>query len=552
MISLSYSTQNIKIKTKENLYLRFLLLIASAMWAYWAFWALITPVTVWDSNAYNIARIDLELQGGLFNNPYINDSRQIFMTWVFDATSLPFHLIGKFEALPSFLCLSGIILVTYRLTKRYFGQRAGVYTTLSILSMPCLMYQATSTKPDIAVVFFLSCWLLAIFEYKRNKKNIYLFIMALALSLAAGAKATGVLFFPLLTTISVALLIKDIKSTVFFSYSLLINMLLFAGIENYINNFIIFHHIFGPVNQRAANPDFIKGALANLIRVIYCNTTTGYESFVNRDTMLTHVWEAFSRNTVKILHLTNLGFQKDINIYLDDTNMRFLKNSTESESDYGPIASLGLWFSLIYVFLRINIKNPKWWLALSGFIYLFCINAVIGMGLWGNRYMIGGIVLTTTLLSISIGQTKIKILHLLFLITCIFSMTFTALASFNRKPSDVTEAISHPDIFQLRENPRIIPIYEDIKQLVNTKQIESITLFAGEDAWILPFYHINKLKVYSTPNPTNMKLKNKDVILALQCDFPDNIKKHLKIIRIYKGGGSFWGRDSTLYQYIDN
>jgi len=131
-------------------------------------------------------------------------------------------------------------------------------------------------------------------------------------------------------------------------------------------------------------------------------------------------------------------------------------------------------------------------------------------------------------------------------------MTFTVLASFNRKPSDITEAISHPDIFQLRENPRILPIYEDIKQLVNTKQIESLTLFAGEDAWILPFYHINKLKVYSTPNSSNIKLKNKDVILALQCDIPDNIKKHLKIIRIYKGGGSFWGRDSTLYQYINN
>src|SRR5436190_20204175 len=61
---------------------------------YWAAFALVAPVTVWDSHAYNIGRIPIALEGGLFGNQGWNDYRQILHPWGFDALHLPFFWLG--------------------------------------------------------------------------------------------------------------------------------------------------------------------------------------------------------------------------------------------------------------------------------------------------------------------------------------------------------------------------------------------------------------------------------------------------------------------------
>jgi hypothetical protein len=86
---------------------------------YWGCFAAVVPVTVWDSQAYNVARLPLALLGGLFGNPYWNDSRQAAFPWGFDAIHLPFCLSDGGFAIPSFFCFLGTLCIVYALRIRH-------------------------------------------------------------------------------------------------------------------------------------------------------------------------------------------------------------------------------------------------------------------------------------------------------------------------------------------------------------------------------------------------------------------------------------------------
>ena len=77
--------------------------------AYWAVFVLVTPVTVYDSHTYNLARLMLAEHGGMFADGIWNTQRQVIFPWSFDAIHYPFlKLVRGFGvALPSFMCMVG-------------------------------------------------------------------------------------------------------------------------------------------------------------------------------------------------------------------------------------------------------------------------------------------------------------------------------------------------------------------------------------------------------------------------------------------------------------
>jgi len=138
---------------------------------YWAAFALVAPVTVWDSHTYNIGRIPIALEGGLFGNQGWNNDRQISLPWSFDALHLPFFWLGWGTSIPSYLCFIGTLAIVWRIVDAHRGADTATFGALAMFSMPTFIYQATSTKNDWAVVFGLACWFYCLWLHRQAPRK---------------------------------------------------------------------------------------------------------------------------------------------------------------------------------------------------------------------------------------------------------------------------------------------------------------------------------------------------------------------------------------------
>src|SRR4051812_43456119 len=117
---------------------------------YWALYALVAPVTTIDSQMYNLARLELAARGGFFNSDYFTSVFHVIFPWAYDAVHFPFMRLGWGYVLPGFLCLTGTLFVVFALMRERFGREAAWVSAASLLALPCLVYQGSSTKNDIA------------------------------------------------------------------------------------------------------------------------------------------------------------------------------------------------------------------------------------------------------------------------------------------------------------------------------------------------------------------------------------------------------------------
>ncbi len=165
--------------------------ITLVLLVYWAVFAVVAPVVNYDSQVYNLARLYLAHIGGLFGNHDWNSERQILFPWTFDAIHYPFLFLRRGACLPSFACFVGLLVIVCRSVAAARSPREAWWCCLALLAMPTLVFQAVCTKNDLAVVFGVGCWCYAWRLWRAERRGVYLFFMALALSFAAGAKTSG-------------------------------------------------------------------------------------------------------------------------------------------------------------------------------------------------------------------------------------------------------------------------------------------------------------------------------------------------------------------------
>lgn len=159
--------------------------------ASWLLYAVVTPVTVTDGQLYNQARFYVIRQEGLFSGWIPTQWMQLAFPWTFDAVHWPFLQIGFGMALPSFACLLGILTVVHVHVREHYGRDAAWRCVLALLALPTLVYQGTSTKNDIAVVFAALAWWHAIQRWRTTSRPIFLAASALAIAFAVGAKTSA-------------------------------------------------------------------------------------------------------------------------------------------------------------------------------------------------------------------------------------------------------------------------------------------------------------------------------------------------------------------------
>jgi len=232
----------------------------------------------------------------------------VFLPWTFDAVHLPFLRLGFGAALPSFACLAGLLVIVFRMAAARFGRAVGWWCCAALLSLPTLVYQATSTKNDLAVVFALACWLYSLDRYRADSRARFLFLMALGLGFAAGSKTSGLIFAVPLILWTFWALRGSGRACAIFAGALAVTLVCLDGMH----------------------------PARGLIRT----------------------WDLLCRAVLSWTHLTDVGYAGG---YRDST-LHFWKDGWEASSDFGFLGGVAFWFSLYAVFAR-RWQDPVWRLS---------------------------------------------------------------------------------------------------------------------------------------------------------------------------------------------
>jgi hypothetical protein len=496
--------------------------------AYWGIYALISPVTNSDSQVYNLARLSVAERAGFWQATAWNSVRQVIFPWTFDAVHYPFLIIGWGSALPSFAAFLGLLIIIFELVVPRLGSKVGLWCILTLLAMPTLMLQATTTKNDLVIAFGAGCWLYSLDRFRRNQKTFFLFAAALSLAFTIGCKSSAPPICAILIVVTGWLLRKQFANIFRFGIFLGPLLLLFGSIETYVLSWRIYCDPVGPAQFVHAhiNQDGVRGATANFIRYYMETVSSGIDG-VDCRSGLPGFLEEKCRLLLEALHLRNAGCRVDFS----DANMPFLKDGSDSGSDYGLVGFLALIVNSMMIW-RISFKKLYWILNVLGFALLgFSCLTVVWMP-WNLRYLCLSYILFGLSLAMLVFESpndrSWKQLTLGLII--IWSAISLPLHCGQRRPLDFWNAFFARSDLSLKQKWEMKQVYDDVLRLRRDNS-DTWFLVAGENSWTLPFLAQSKMDWKLTPQWGQISqvqqslAESKDAFaLVLDTQFPQNLR----------------------------
>jgi hypothetical protein len=469
-------------------------LIASIL-VYWGVFALIAPVTNSDSQVYNLARLTVAERAGFWQTTAWNSVRQVIFPWTFDVIHYPFLKLGWGSALPSFVAFLGLLIIIFELAAPKLGSKVGLWSILILLAMPTLMLQATTTKNDLVIAFGAGCWLYSLIRFWRNQNPFFLFAAALSLAFTMGCKTSAL---PICTTLTFAtgwLLRKQLGSALRFVLFFGPLLLLFGSIETYVLSWRIYNDPLGPTQflHAHANQDGIRGATANFIRYYMATVSSGVDG-VDCRSGLPEFLEEKCRLLLGTLDLRNAGCRRDFS----DANMPFLKDGSDSGSDFGLVGFLVLIVSSV-VILRARFRKLYWTLDAAGFALLAFTCFTVAWMPWNARYLCLSFILFGLSLAILVfespdGSWKQITLGLII----IWSAISLPLHCGQRRPLDFWNAFFARTELSLKQRSEMKQVYQDVLNL-RANNMDTWFLVAAENSWTLPFLAQTRMDWQLTP-----------------------------------------------------
>jgi hypothetical protein len=470
-------------------------LIASIL-TYWGVFALIAPVTNSDSQVYNLARLSVAERAGFWQATAWNSFRQVIFPWTFDAVHYPFLKAGWGSALPSFFAFLGLLIIIYEFLAPKFGSKVGLWSILTLLAMPTLMLQATTTKNDLVIGFGVGCWLYSLVRFRRNQNTFFLFTAALSLAFTIGCKTSALPVGAILILATVWLLRKQLRSALWFALFLLPVLLLFGSIETYILSWRIYQAPLGPTQfvHAHTNQDGIRGATANFIRYYMANISTGIDGVDCRSGFPRFLEEKCS------LLLGNLGLRNaGCRIDFIDANTPFLKDGSDSGSDYGLVGFLALIVSSIVIW-QARFTKLYWMLGAAGFALMALTCFTIVWMPWNARFLCLSFILFGLSLAMLVfdSQSDHSWKQIALGLVIIWSAISLPLHCGQRRPFDFWNAFFARTELGLRQRSEMNQVYEDVVNL-RTNNTDTWFLVAAENSWTLPFLDQPRMDWQLTP-----------------------------------------------------
>jgi len=509
---------------------------------YWGLFALLTPVTVTDSQVYNLARLPLAERYGLFHNSNWYGDRQIAFPWSFDAIHLGFLKLGFAFALPSFLCLIGVLVVSFRLARAWAGESAGWWTLLIILSMSTIPFQATSTKNDLGLVLagaagFYACW-----QFRRTDESLWLAVLAIAIGFLPGIKNAGVLPAAGLALLAVWELRRQPRRLVALVAASMLSMALFGSVEIYYDNWLRYGHILGPPAFVAwhSNRDGVRGAAASFIRYVFGVVNLGWTPPYGPPPYVPAL-ERSCRAVLRATGLVNVGYWPVDN----DSTMQILRLGGEACCDYALIGTFMLPLA-VWQLIRRSWRTPAWQLAAAGLLYLASIAYTVAWMPFNLRFLMPCFVLFA--LAFVLGEQRLLKENRLFRCTVFLVAVYSAVVptyySFNKQPRDLVGGITLRDWEFFLERPTIRPIVQAAKDWTAAHSQGRILLLAGGSSWILPFFMPGMTRIDPLMDP---QLRREDlpigaepiaVLVLDRTDFnPATTQAKVRLLRLFPDPG---------------
>jgi hypothetical protein len=453
---------------------------------YWGLLAVALPISNVDSHVYNLARLAVAENAGFWQANAWNSPRQVIFPWTFDAVHYPLLKIGWGTNLPSFLSLLGILVIVFNLVSRCWGGNVGWWSVLSLLAMPTIMIQATTTKNDLAVVFGVGCWLYSLVRFRTDESRFFIFTAALSLVFTAGSKTYAVPICALLTIVTAWIWRKEFRTLLLFAGFYLPCLLLFGSLETYVLSWQIYHRPLGPKDfvHDQSNRDGLRGLAANTIRYFLGNVSLGIDGNGNQSGLAKFL-ESKGRKILHYLHLKNVGYA--FPHFFNDSTLDFTKKADEYYSDYGLVGFAALLTSSVYI-LRPRLRNICWMIVASGFAALALNSLIVGWMPWNSRFLCLSFVLFgVAMAAILFGEMRQGFWwKQLFGVMIIWSAFSLPLLCADRRPIDLARAFYAREELTFDQRPETRQIYHDVIDL-RKRENGRWFLIAGKNSYVLPF-----------------------------------------------------------------
>lgn len=438
--------------------------VALGVWGYYLVYSLVAPAVVTDAHLYDLARLYVIRQGGLLHNDVFTNFTQLVFPWTFSAVHWPFIRLGAGYALPSFACFTGILLVAFAAIRPAYGAEIAWLAVLALLSLTTLVYQATSVKPDVAVVFGAFCWFDACRRLRADGGRMPVLVSALALAFTAGAKTSGVPIAVALGLATLWTLRRDRRRAVEWLAAAAACAVLFGSVETYVAAKLTYGDFAGPDGLRALrNNDGVAGGLANLVRHVAYNVDVGADVLADHKT-------ALSTTAEQVCHrlLSALGWDaKGIAPAMGRQPLDFVKSGYEAQDGFGPVGTLAM-LVVPVVLLRGRVRSAPWQLAAASVASLLLVCQTTGFNLWVNRFLLLPFVLGTlaSVLSLAPCWRRWALFRVATLALLLYAGCVLPLYSYARKPSDVWQSVADRDRMTTREMPDKLPALRAARAIV--------------------------------------------------------------------------------------
>lgn len=524
--------------------------VSGLMLAYWGAFALASPVMTIDSQMYNVARLELALRDGLFGNDHFTSLYHVIFPWTFDAVHLPFLRLGWGCALPSFLCLAGLCHITWTLVRARFGADAAWLAVLSLLALPCLVYQAASTKNDLALVFCGATWLYARWRHRREGGTTHVVWMVLAIGLMAGTKSTGLLFATVLSAWTLWELRGNRPLALRAAAGLTAAGLLFGSVETYVESARLFGHPLGPPAfvHRISNHDGLPGGAANLIRHVAGGIYVGQTDYREGQQPVT-AWSEAVGTLLTHLHLANHG----VSPLFPDERLFFAQSGMEELSGFGPLGT-----ATVLILLAAAVwwhPRERWWQLGAGALLVFVvISLTVAYTAWTRRYLLGGYALGTVAWVCLLWERDAKASSVLRIGTLVLAAAFALTApllSFNRGPASLLAAFTDRESLETSSYPIVGETRRALRELHTAEPDRHIFVVVNDESVILPLLRDRALDVVTVTAPVFARLLREGgiapgdfVVHESQADSPD-----LVLVREVTAP-NVYSLDGTLHRYI--
>ncbi|MFB2835462.1 hypothetical protein [Floridanema evergladense] len=251
-------------------------------WIYLGLQAILLPPSNVDSMTYNLARVLLfQQEKTLLLTNVTNIWQSIYPL----GSDILHHIFLRFYTdygigIFSFLSYLSIAFGTYALSRRYTSTELSLTATVVIISLPELVYQATSTKNDIVAGAMAVFCFLTVNRLLELANLTDLVILILGLTWGISVKTTWIAFgFPFSIIFGILLLrkypLKIWKQLIFSNWQILITLgiplFIFSQFWLFIHNVFVWGSWSGTpeFNAFSKHTDGLKGAFANLVRYIF-------------------------------------------------------------------------------------------------------------------------------------------------------------------------------------------------------------------------------------------------------------------------------------------